>query len=149
MNCEEVELELSGGEPSVEARAHLADCASCQASARVLGLATLPPLTQNERLLLNGLSASAHEAWRARGRRTEGLRRFASLALAAGVGALLASAVLVKTLSVPQAMPVEPAVRTVLVAAPEVPVLDFDGANLVDDEVFFEVGWPSPTEGDL
>jgi hypothetical protein len=98
--------------------------------------------------LLNGLSARTHEAWRARGRRSEGLRRFASLALAAGVGALLASAVLVKTLRVPE-VPVEPQVRTVLVSAPEVPVLDFDGANLSDDEVFFEVGWPSPTEGDL
>ncbi|MDP1825056.1 MAG: hypothetical protein Q8L48_17495 [Archangium sp.] len=147
MNCEDVELELSGSEPSLEARAHLADCASCQATARLLGLATLPPLTQNERLLLNGLSASTHEAWRARRSRGEGLRRFASLALAAGLGALLASAVLVKTL--PRAVPAEPQVRTVLVAAPEVPVLDFDGANLSDDEVFFEVGWPSPTEGDL
>ena len=147
MNCDDVELELSGGEPSVEARAHLADCASCQASARVLGLAALPPLSQSERLVLSGLQAGAQQSWRAGRARGEGLRRLASLALAAGVGALLASAVLVKT--APEPKPVEPVVRTVLLSAPEVPVLDFDGANLSDDEVFFEVGWPSPTEGDL
>ena len=144
-SCDDVELELSSGEPSVEARAHVADCVSCQQTAKVLGLAALPPLTQQERLVLNGLSASAQQAWRARGNRSEGLRRVLSLALAAGVGALLASALLVKPAP-------EPIVRTVLVSAPDVPVLDFDDssdANLSDDEVFFELGWPSPTEGDL
>lgn len=150
MNCDDVELELSSGEPSVEARAHLADCASCQQTVKVLGLAALPPLTQQERLVLNGLSVTTQQAWRTRGNRSEGLRRVLSLALAAGVGALLASAVLVKPTSAPKI--VEPIVHTVLVSAPDVPVLEFDDsseANLSDDEVFFEVGWPSPTEGDL
>lgn len=144
MNCEDVELELSGGEPSVEARAHVEDCASCQATARLLGLAALPPITQAERLLLNGLAPSTQQAWRAQHARGDGLRRVVTLALAAGVGALLASAVLGR------AQPVTTTeVRTVMVTAPEIPVLEFDEANLSDDEVFFEVGWPSPTEGDL
>ena len=51
--------------------------------------------------------------------------------------------------STPRMIPSEPIVRTVMVIAPEIPVLDFEEANLSDDEVFFEVGWPSPTEGDL
>jgi len=147
MNCEDVELELSGGEPSVEARAHVSDCAACQATARVLGLAALPPLSEKERMLINGLAASTQQRWQAQERRGGAVRQWASLALAAGLGALLASAVLVKT--APRPVMPEPQVRTVLVSAPEVPVLDFDEANLSDDEVFFEVGWPSPTEGDL
>ncbi len=146
MNCEDVELELSGGEPSTEARAHLESCASCQESARVLGLAALPPLSETERLVLGGLSATTVERARAQRRRGEGARRVVMLALAAGVGALLASAVI----SRPAPVTSEPVVRTVMMTAPEVPVLDFEAAaNLSDDEVFFEVGWPSPTEGDL
>ena len=144
MNCEDVELELSGSEPSTEARAHLARCASCRGTARVLGLAAMPPLSDSERLLLKGLSATTLE--RARSQRSRGstMRRFGTLALAAGLGALLASAVMARTVVAP-----EPEVRTVLMTAPEMPVLEFDEANLSDDEVFFEVGWPSPTEGDL
>ncbi len=144
MICEEVELELSGGEPSTEARAHLERCTACQETARVLGLAALPPLTQTERLVLSGLAATTVERARSQRRRGEGVRRVGTLALAAGLGALLASAVVSRPAPVS-----EPMVRTVMMTAPEVPVLDFDEANLSDDEVFFEVGWPSPTEGDL
>lgn len=142
MNCEDVELELSGTEPSVAARAHLEGCVSCQATSKLLGLAALPPLTQTERLVLNGLSASTQQAWRSRRTRGGGLRRGASLLVAAGLGALLASVLIKPVVS-------EPIVRTVMVTAPEIPVLDLEEANLSDDEVFFEVGWPSPTEGDL
>lgn len=150
MNCDDVALELSGGDPSNEARAHLAECSDCQATARVLGLVELPALTQAERLVVGGLAASTQQAWRARRSRGEGLRRVASLALAAGLGALLASALLVDLGSpLPTPTPVASPVRTVMmVTPPEIPVLDFED-NLSDDEVFFEVGWPSPTEGDL
>ena len=152
MNCDEVELELSGREPqemtSVEVRAHVADCASCQATARLLGLAALPPLSQTERLVLNGLATTTQQTWKAQRQRGQGLRRWASLALAAGLGGLLASAVLHKPEPEPVAA-LQPQVRTVLVSYPEIPVLEFEEANLSDDEVFFEVGWPSPTEGDL
>jgi len=146
MNCEEVELELSGGEASVEARAHAAECADCQATARLLGLASLPPLTQSERLLLNGLAPSTQQVWRAQRSRGDGMRRGATLLLAAGLGALLASALLGR----PQPVnPSTPEVRTVVMTEPEMPEFDFEEANLSDDEVFPDVSWPSPTEGDL
>lgn len=147
MKCEDVELELSGGELSTEAREHLEGCASCQATAKLLGLAALPPLSETERLVLGGLAASTQKTWRETRRRSGAASRLASLALAAGVGALLASAVLMKLVPQP-----EPRVetRTVMVTPPEIPVLEAsDEINLSDDEVFFDVGWPSPTEGDL
>lgn len=145
MNCEDTELELTSGEPSADARAHLTSCASCQDTAKLLGLAALPPLSQAEQLLLNGLASSTQQAWRAQHERGEGFRRGVSLVLAAGVGALLASAL------IPRDAPVtpQPEVRTVMVTPPELPDLELEAANLSDDEVFFEVGWPSPTEGDL
>lgn len=148
MTCEDVELELSGGSPSAEARAHLETCERCQATAKLLGLATLPPLTDTERLVLSGLAASTQREWRARHvPRGSFAARIGGLALAAGLGALLASTIALK------AMP-EPKVetRTVVMTAPEVPELSDlvgDDFNVSDDDVFFEVGWPSPTEGDL
>ena len=150
MNCEDVELELTGAEPaqdkaSFEVRDHLSGCTSCQETSRLLGLAVLPPLTQTERLLLNGLAPRTQQLWRSQHARGEGFRRGATLVLAAGLGALLASAFLGRS----QGVLPEPVVRTVMVTAPEIPVFDFEEANLSDDEVFFEVGWPSPTEGDL
>lgn len=149
MTCEDVELELSGGTPSVDARAHLETCTSCQTTAKLLGLAVLPPLSDTERLVLSGLAASTQREWESRQRSASSTRRVASLALAAGVGALLASTVLLGTRAEPTPV-VE--TRTVLVAAPEVPDLaDFvgDDFNVSDDDVFFDVSWPSPTEGDL
>ncbi len=143
MNCEDVELELPCSEPSVEVRVHLEGCVSCQQTAKLLGLAASPPLTQTERLKLSGLAPRTQQIWHSRRTRGEGFRRAASLLMAAGLGALIAS-VLIKPASVLS----EPTVRTVMVTAPEIPVLDFEEANLSDDEVFFEVGWPSLTEGD-
>lgn len=143
MTCEEVELELP--EPSVEARAHLETCSSCRETATLLGLATLPPLSEAERAMLSGLAVSLQRDVRAPPRRDGLVRRVASLALAAGVGALIASAAMLKLSPEPR---VE--TRTVLVTPPEIPVLEVsDEFDLSDDEVFFEVGWPSPTEGDL
>lgn len=145
MNCEDTELELSSGEPSAEARAHVASCVSCQETAKLLGLATLPPLSQAEQLLLNGLASSTQQVWRAQHRRGEGFRRGLSLVLAAGLGALVASVLIQREASVT----LQPEVRTVMITPPELPDLELESPNLSDDEVFFEVGWPSPTEGDL
>lgn len=145
MNCEETELELSGGELSADARTHLDGCASCREAARLFGLAALPPLADVERLMLNGVAASTQQQWRAQQSRGGRVRQVASLALAAGVGALVAS---VAVLRFHQPTPVV-RVETVHVVPPEVPVLEFIDANLSEDDVFFEVGWPSPTEGDL
>jgi hypothetical protein len=148
MTCDDVELELSGGSPSPDARAHLETCASCQATAKVLGLATLPPLTDTERLVLSGLAASTQREWRARSTpRGSFAARLGGLALAAGLGALLASTIALRSMPEPK---VE--TRTVVMTPAEVPEfseLIGEDFNVSDDDVFFEVGWPSPTEGDL
>lgn len=140
MKCEDVELELSSGELSSEVQSHLTACESCRASAQVLDLAALPALTKGEQLALGGLATSTFSAWRRRQATSSRLRRMGSLALAAGLGALISSVAL-------QGHQPEPLVRTVVVQADE--SYDFEEANLSDDEVFFEIGWPSPTEGDM
>lgn len=146
MTCEEVELELSGGTLSVEGRAHLDGCAACGETARLFGLAALPPVTDAERLMLKSLASTTQQAWRSQQSRGGTFRRVASLAMAAGVGALVASVAMVKLRPMPQP---EVRVHTVHVMPPELPNIEFADANLSDDEVFFDVGWPSPTEGDL
>lgn len=159
MKCEDVEVELSGGTVPEAVRAHLETCASCSESAKVLGLAALPAVSESEKLLLSSLAATTQKAWRDRQSRTSSVRRVASLALAAGLGALLASGVMLKVMPTPEAKIVT---RTEIVAVPELAAFDKapwgDGVgwgssdfNLSDDEVFFEVGWPSPTDdqGDL
>lgn len=149
MNCEDVEVELSGGSLSEEARAHVQTCASCTETAKVLGLATLPPVSESEKLLLSGLAATTQKAWRDQQSRSSSARRVGSLALAAGLGALLASGALMKLMPVPETK-IE--TRTQLIAVPESAAFETEGDfNLSDEDVFFEVGWPSPTDeqGDL
>lgn len=146
MNCDDVVL-LLGDEPrSPEVTAHLSTCAECTESARVLSLAVLPALTPTERMMLPGIEVSVRKSLRQRREPTGSFRRVASLALAAGLGALVASAVIFQLKPAPV-----PRVETVLmVPSEEVSVLEAsDELNLSDDEVFFDVGWPSPTEGDL
>ena len=160
MTCDDVELELSGPESSAEAQAHAAACARCQATLEALALAKLPALTAAEAALLEGLPAATEAAARAEGRAAgSAARQAASLFLAAGVGALVTAATLLSTRA-----PAEPRVELVHITAPELSTFAIDDvsdldeadgessegeANLSDDEVFFEVGWPSPTEGDL
>lgn len=144
MTCDDVELELSGPAPAPDALAHARDCARCAATVRALGLAALPALDDAERDALDGLPASVRGAMAAQARPQTLVRRAVGLALAAGVGALVGAAAL--EVGRPA---VEPLVQTVHVTPPELPVLLVEEANLSDDEVFFEVGWPSPTEGDL
>jgi hypothetical protein len=149
MNCTEAVLELSQSEPSESSeslRVHLAGCAECRASAQVLALAALPPPSGAEQAALERLAAGALVAWDAREeRRTRWRargRQALRLALAAGLGAMLASGALLAlrpTGSGPGAHLVpkgrdEPAQLAVA-----------DEAYLQDDEVFFEVSWP---EGD-
>ncbi|MBL8910887.1 MAG: hypothetical protein JNM17_09320 [Archangium sp.] len=143
MNCEEVAVELSGGEPSSSAREHLSRCASCTETAKLLGLAALPPVSESEKLLLSSLAATTQKAWREQQSRSSSARRFGSLALAAGLGALLASGVVMKLMPAPETKIVT---QTQLIAVPENAAFDTDDFNLSDDDVFFEVGWPSPTD---
>lgn len=138
MTCEEIELELSGGALSPLAKSHLAECAECQQTARVLGLAALPAVSDAERLRLSTLPVTVQRAWR-QPVRVSVARRSVGYLLAAGVGALVASGVMLKLRPAPVTPPV----------AAKVEPVSLTDTNLSDDEVFLEVGWPSPTEGDL
>ena len=147
MTCEDVELELSSGAPSAAARTHLETCASCRDTATVLGLAALPVSTDEERLALQGLAASVQREWRATHQPRRATAGWGRLALAAMVGALVAGSAIWQL--VPKPLPTVET-RTVFVTPPELPVMEVsDELNLSDDEVFFDVGWPSPTSGDL
>lgn len=155
MTCEDFELEL--GEPalSVAARAHVAGCAACRESYEVVTLAALPPESAAERAALANLPAATLTAWRAKDRRRDLVGRVVGLAVAAGLGAVVATAVLLELRPAPQSPGVQPVAATqpaaepVLLEAPVVPDLSGDALNQVDDEVFFEVSWPSVTEGEL
>lgn len=146
MTCDDVELELSGEAPTEGARAHAAGCPRCRQTMEVLGLARLAPPPAALASALAGLPASTQAAAVAlvASRAPSPVRRAGGLLLAAGVGAFLASAALLSRPEAPQVR-----VEFVHVAPPEVPALDVDEPNLFDDEGFEEVGWPSPTEGEL
>lgn len=154
MTCDEVQLELTTAQRplSAEVEAHLGGCEACRAfeaeAVEVLGLAALPELSASERAKLAALPVTLHGAWRARERRRSGLRDFVRLALAAGIGALVASAVWsarpAKTVLVERHVPAA-AVASASASGAEW----IDDPNLSDDGVFGEVSWPSETEGEL
>jgi predicted anti-sigma-YlaC factor YlaD len=144
MTCDEAVLELKAEAPSPEVQAHLDGCGACRDAALVLGLAALPPVSAVERAALNDLPRRVVAAARVDGRaRFSSVRQLASLALAAGLGAIVASGVLLGT-----RVPVQ-AERVVVEVPLEVPALpgDFDEPNLSDDEVFFDVSWPDVSQG--
>ncbi|MEW5738762.1 MAG: hypothetical protein AB1938_07535 [Myxococcota bacterium] len=154
MACEDFELELGAPALSAPARAHLETCASCREAYEVVALAALPEATAVERAALVGLSSSALGAWRAQDRKRDRLSRFAGLALAAGLGAVVATGVMWKLRPVEVAPSVQPVAVTAgaaepVLLEPVVPDFSGDGFNPGDDEVSWEVSWPSVTEGDL
>ena len=154
MTCDDVQLLLSTeARPlSPEVESHLAGCEACRAyeadAQVVLGLAGLPELSAAERAKLATLPVSTRAAWdRARPGRGR-LAELARLALAAGVGALLASAAW--TRYGPTRTEVVERVVTTPVEVASVPIIGLpDEPNLFDTEVFPEVSWPTETEGDL
>jgi hypothetical protein len=144
MTCDEAVLELTGEAPSPDVQAHLDACGACRDAALVLGLAALPPVSHVERAALNDLPRRVVDAARGEARsRTTRFSQLASLALAAGLGAIVASSVLLGTRVTPQPE------RVVIEVPLEVPALpgDFDEPNLSDDEVFFDVSWPDVSQG--
>ncbi|GMU60495.1 MAG: hypothetical protein AMXMBFR34_22580 [Myxococcaceae bacterium] len=151
MTCEDFELELGAPALSALARAHLEGCASCRETCEVVALAALPEVAAAERAALVGLSTSALSAWRAQDRRRDVLSRVASLALAAGLGAVLATGVMWKAR--PAAVAEVPAlvqpVAAPVLLEPVVPDFSDDAFDSGDDEVSWEVSWPLVTEGDL
>jgi predicted anti-sigma-YlaC factor YlaD len=149
--CEDFELELGAPELSADVRAHLAQCSACRETYEVVALAALPEVTAAERAALVGLAPATLAEWQAQGRRRSRVSWVVSLAVAAGLGAVVATGVMWRLR--PEAQPVAAATRTVepvlLLDAPVVPELSADALNVSDDDVFFEVSWPSATEGDL
>jgi hypothetical protein len=143
MICEDVELALLDEPVPEDAQRHLATCPACQAYARDLGLvlqsATPAPLSQADQLALSTLPERALAQW---DRRQHPRRPWVGYAVAAGLGALVASA------GFWSARPVREVVveRTVEPAA--VAVAELEEPNLSADEGFFEVTWPELPEGE-
>lgn len=109
MTCEECEALLieAGGEGSApELGAHLEGCGRCRAFARstaeALSLSAVP-LSEAERERLEGLADATLQAWKGRERRRGLLYRLGGLALAAGIGAVVASAALLSSRPTPSA----------------------------------------------
>lgn len=145
MTCDDVELALVTGEGlSAEAREHLATCERCAVFQRdavqLLDDAALPPMSASEKAAAASLAPRVHQAWKATERRRGVLRRFAGLAVAACMGAAVASAALVPRLSQPRGLPTE-----ISSSEPEWQVTGFElPAAGADEELDFdEVAWPT------
>lgn len=143
MTCDDVELSLTTAEElSAEAREHLGTCAKCRAfqasSAQLLSDAALPEPSADEKASLQGLAPRVLQEWSRLHRRRSFAQRVLGLALAACVGAAIASAALLPKLSAPPSVSEVPeisfAYEPELVSSPDTD----DG---LDD---FEVSWPSP-----
>jgi hypothetical protein len=150
MTCDEVELALVVGEGlSPGAKEHLVTCEKCSAfqrdAAQLISDATLPPMSASEKAAAASLAPRVHNAWKAKDRRRGVLRRFAGLAMAACMGAVVASAALVPRLSQQGARP-QPVPTTTISNEPEwqVPGFELPSAG-ADDELDFEVAWPTDT----
>ncbi len=106
MTCDECEALLidasagPAGRPEA-LKAHLESCPRCaafdEAIREVLELAALPPLGPDDERLLASLPAATLARHSEREKRRTFARRFASLAAAAGIGALVATAALTLT----------------------------------------------------
>ncbi len=141
MNCDEVELSLPEKAEDAAVRAHLLECVACSETAAVLSLAAQSPLGAAEKAKLSSLPLAAQSQWARLSRRREAARKFIGLAVAASLGAVIASGVMWKLKPVVQAR-----------AEPQVLVVMDDSAPPMTDEelTFDEVSWPSLNEeGDV
>jgi hypothetical protein len=152
MTCDEVELALVVGEGlSPGAKEHLVTCEKCSAfqrdAAQLISDATLPPMSASEKAAAASLAPRVHQAWKAKDNRRGGLRRFAGLAVAACMGAAVASAALVPRM-VRQTLPTQQTQQPTTISSepPEwqVPGFELPSAG-ADDELDFEVAWPTDT----
>jgi hypothetical protein len=137
MNCEDVEVAMSVGRLSPAMEQHVAECPRCQTSARAFQAMHAPSSAADD-AVLSKLQLQFPE----RRNRSGALRlTFAAAALLVLLGA---GSLLMKNSAVPQ--------REVSDALDlDIPYLladSEDGFDVSDDEVSFEIGWPSPTEGD-
>jgi hypothetical protein len=147
MTCDEVELALVTGEAlSAEAKEHLGTCEKCSEfqrdAAQVIQDAALPPLSVLEKGALQGLAPRVHHAWKQKERRGSVVRRFVGLAVAACMGAAVASAALMPKLA-HQATVAREAIASDS-SPSEWPVAGLElPASAPDDELDFEVAWPT------
>ncbi len=115
--------------------------------------AALPPLSGSERGLLSELEPATRKAWLVAEHRRlvqgEWWKQAARLAVAAGLGALVATGALTLRGSRAPAVAEPVTVKRAVLEARPTSETPSDEANLSDDEVFFEVSWPQATEGDL
>jgi hypothetical protein len=138
MNCDEVELMLPEGTGDEAVAAHLLECATCRETAAVLGLAVQGPLSAGEKAKLSGLPVAVQAEWSRLQRRRDAARKFIGLAVAASLGAVVASGLMWKLTPAPlqQPLPVESQL-----------VVTMDDLSLPavveDDASFEEVSWPS------
>jgi hypothetical protein len=146
MTCDDFELSLlTSDELSAAAREHLACCEQCRAfqtrSAQLLADAALPPATPEEKAAAAGLAPRLHQSWRTLERRRSAARRFVGMAVAACLGAAVASAALLPRLQAHEAVTSDfPAVEWPSSNEPEL-------ASSMDNEEELEnleVSWPSP-----
>ena len=147
--CDDFELMLLEGPRTPEVEAHLAGCERCRAFARdaerVVELARLPEPTAAERAKLAGLAPAALADLRARSRRRGLLRQGLGRAVAAGLGALVATTALPRGSAPSGHVPAA-------ASAGDVPLMDFpllpdDVPVASADDVDLEMPWPNPDEG--
>ncbi len=144
MTCEETELELVTSEaPSPGALEHLATCERCRAfqasSAQLLADAALPAPSAEEKARLSTLAPRVLQGFQRTDRRRSFARRVVSLAVAACMGAAVASAALLPRVQRAAEQPV------VVVSDFGFPDLEPASSSDTEDELdTFEVSWPSP-----
>jgi hypothetical protein len=149
LSCEEVELSLLEPQRSDAVRAHLSGCEKCRAFEKDLGeigeLAALPELTGGERAKLLGLAPRTLARVRQGEVRWGAVRRVAGLALAAGLGALVATVALRSGGEQPgvEVRPIPVSDTTI-----EFPLVLVDDGVMADSDDDVEIAWPNPNEGD-
>ena len=144
MNCDEVELVLPEGAGDPAVQAHLSECAACREAAAVLSLSAQPPLSAGEKAKLSSLPVAVQNEWARMARRRDAARKFVGLAVAASLGAVIASGLMwkLKPVSQPRAQP-----QVLLVMDDE---SSSSSSALEEESSFEEVSWPSLNdEGDV
>lgn len=146
MNCDEVELSLPEGTQDAQVAAHLVECGLCRETARVLALATQGPLSASERARLVSLPVSVQAEWSKLQRRRDGASKFVGLAIAASLGALVASGVMWRA-----NVPMHSNLSSAEGLDPMISLaMDEVSSSETDEEPSFEVSWPSLNEeGDV
>ena len=148
MTCDEFELQhLTEAEPTEASRAHAAGCEKCRAfvasSSALLEAAALPGPSAEEKAKLTTLAPRVLREWSQLERRRSFARRVLGLAVAACVGAAVASAALLPRLSTEPPVVVTEALGPVWTVA--FPEPELSSSLDTDDELdTFEVSWPSP-----